>query len=737
MLLRWVVRAVNALIAVALLTALGAAWWFAWRPMPQTSGTVRLPVAGKATVVRDERGVPHVRAGSVEDAAFLHGYVTAQDRMWQMDAIRRLAAGELSEVLGPSLLETDMESRRLLLRRAAQDQLSGLQAEDRKWLALYAAGVNCYLEGQRSNLPLEFRLLDYEPRPWTVVDSMLVALHMYRTLTTSWRDEVTRARMMEGGDPQKVNLLFPARTGADLQPGSNAWAISGRHTVSGRPLLANDPHLEFSFPSTWHLVHLEAPGLNVAGAALPGLPFVIIGHNEHIAWGVTNLHYDVQDLYSERFDPASGRYLFRGQVEQARLEREVIAVRGRKPAELPVWVTRHGPIILSAGGRHFALKWMAHAPDGFQYPMAQLNRARNWEEFRAALSRFPGPAQNFVYADTQGNIGYQGAGVLPVREGFNGELPLDGASGQSEWERRIPFEDMPSIFNPPSGRIVTANQNPFPRDYRHPVAGNFAAPYRFRQIRDLLSQPGRKWKAEDMLAVQKDVYSPFLHFLARQIAAAHKDTTGPRELQMLAAWDGQMEKGTAAPFLATLAYQHVRKAVAESASPGKGQSYEYQMASAVIESLLRERPAGWVADWDKMLTGAFADAADEARRIQGVNPNKWDWGRWNQADISHPVVSRIPWIGPRFSIGRVPMSGASTTVKQTTRRLGPSMRFVADAGDWDRSLLNVTIGESGHPLSPHYKDQWEAYYSGRSFPLPFSNVPAKSTLTIEPGDGGR
>ncbi|HBY61629.1 MAG TPA: hypothetical protein DEH78_17545, partial [Solibacterales bacterium] len=346
------------------------------------------------------------------------------------------------------------------------------------------------------------------------------------------------------------------------------------------------------------------------------------------------------------------------------------------------------------------------------------NQATNWTEFREALRRFPGPAQNFVYADTQGNIGYQAAGLLPDRMGFAGELPLDGASGETEWEGRIPFDDLPSVYNPPSGLIVTANQNPFPAEYKHAVAGNFAAPYRFRQIRDLLSAGG-KWKPEDMLVIQKDVYSPFLHFLAGRIVAAHKPGDGGRALEILRSWNGQMEKGTPAPFLATLAFQHIRKAVAESASPGKGQTYDYPMAAPVVERLLRERPAGWFDDWDRMLTGAFADAADEARRIQGANPDKWDWGFANQADLSHPVVSRLPWIGRRYTIGRVPMSGASTTVKQTTRRLGPSMRFVADLSDWDRSLMNLTIGESGHPLSSHYKDQWEAYYNGRSFPLPF------------------
>ncbi|MDP2998657.1 MAG: penicillin acylase family protein [Bryobacterales bacterium] len=736
MTLRKVLRVVNILIAILLVAAAASVWWFAWRPLARTSGALTAPISGPATVARDSLGVPHIQAASVEDALFLQGYVTAQDRLWQMDAIRRLAAGELAEVIGPRALESDIDARRLRLRRLAERQAASASAEDRRWMAAYARGVNFFLETHRGRLPVEFALLGYDPRPWSVADSFLVGLQMFRTLSQTWRLENQKAALVAGGDKGKVEFLFPPRDGGEAHPGSNAWAVSGALTASGKPLLAGDPHLEFSLPSTWYLVHLRAPGLNVTGATLPGAPAVIIGHNQRIAWSVTNLHFDVQDLYVERFDPQSGRYAFRGQLEQAALERELIPVAGRKPVEHQTWITRHGPIYLSEGGTFVALKWVAAEPGGFSFPFVDLNRASNWNDFRAALARYPGPAQNFVYADVDGNIGYQATGRLPIRRGWAGDVPRDGAGGVNEWDGFIPFEELPSYLNPPSGMVVSANENPFPAQYRYAVGGNFAPTWRARRIRALLA--GRKgWRAAEMLGVQTDIYSEFSHWLAKQAVAAveKRKATNPdlaAATALLRAWDGRMERGMAAPLLATLLYQHLRRAVAEAASPGKGAAYTYGMAPSAIEKLFRERPAGWFADYDELLVREFADAVDEGKRMQGRDPNKWDYGRYNQAAIEHPVGGGLPLIGRYFNVGRVPMSGSATTVKQTASRLGPSMRMVVDLGDLDRSLQNITVGQSGQFLSPHYKDQWKAYDAGTSFPMQFGKIDAKDVLMFTP-----
>jgi penicillin amidase len=728
-----------------------AVWWIAWRPLPQTSGSIPAGVSQKVAVVFDRLGEPHIRAANQDDLLFAQGYLTAQERMWQMDALRRRAGGDLCEIVGPAALELDQDARRLRMRRIAEDAAVTMPAADRAAFAAYSRGVNAYIDSHRTRMPLEFTLLGYDPLPWSVVDTILIGLYMFRDLTTSYPDDLLKQHMLEGADRAKVDFLFPARTGREAppgvlqptareeQPGSNAWAVAGSHTTSGKPLVSNDMHLEFSIPGVWCLVHLQSRELNVAGVSLPGVPGVIVGHNDRIAWGVTNMHFDVQDLYVEKFDDRNGRYEFRGQMMQARQEREVIPVRNSRPIEMLNWVTVHGPV-RADGKLRLALRWTAADPGAFQFPFLEINRARNWQEFTRAIFRFPGPAQNFVYGDVDGNIGYHGAGRLPVRKGFTGDVPVDGASGNFEWQGFIPFEKLPASFNPPDGLIVTANQNPFPPDYPYTVNGIFGPQYRSKQIRDMLS--GRSGlRPEDMLAVQKDVYSEFSHYLAGAVVAAYDRRGGHTDLAsavaLLRRWNGQMDKGRPEPLMMALAFQHFRRAVAEAASPGKSGGYEIQIAPAVIENLLRARPAGWFRDYDDALLQSFADAVEEGRRLQGADVNKWAYGAYLELTIAHPIGHRLPVVAKYFDVGPVWMSGASTSVKQTTRRLGPSMRMNADLGDWDRSLINLPIGESGHVLSSHYKDQWDAYYNGTSFRMQFRKVEAKSVLEFVPATSPR
>ena len=719
-----------------LIAVLIAVYWVAYRPLPQVSGRISAPIAQRATIARDALGVPHISAGSWADAIFLQGFVTAQDRLWQMDAMRRLAAGDLSEVIGPSTVELDRDARRLRMRRMAEEQYKTLPAADRAVLAAYARGVNYFIETHRDRLPVEFTILGYDPRPWSAVDSILAGLQMYRNLTTTWKDEIQKQSMLAGGDAAKVNFLFSTRSGSEYQPGSNAWAVAGKRTASGKPILANDPHLDYSEPSTWYQVHLKAPGLDVIGVSLPGVPCVIIGHNQRIAWGVTNLGFDVEDLYVEKLDPRTGRYLYRGAQEQARLERDAIAVKGQRAEPFDLWVTRHGPVMLSDDGKYMSLRWTAGEPGSFQFPFLDINRAGNWDEFTAALKRFPGPGQNFVYADVDGNIGYHATGMLPIRRTYDGDVPVDGSSGDFEWDGFIPFEQLPAFYNPAGGLIVTANQNPFPLDYPYRVSGEFAPQYRSRQIRDLLVAHSG-WKPAGMLAVEKDVYSGFYNFLTHRLLAAceRKHMTNPdlqQSIEVLRGWNGQMEKSMAAPLVLTLVYQRLKVAVANSASPGKGDVYDYQIAPAVIQKIVENGGQGWFKDMDETLVRCLSEAYEDGRKFQGGNVKHWEYGAYNELTIKHPVGGEIPVVGRYFNIGPVPMSGSSTTVKQTTRRLGPSMRFIADLSGWDGSLNNLTIGESGQILSGHYKDQWEAYYVGKSFPMQFGRVDGKASLTVDP-----
>ncbi len=653
--MRHLLRIVNALIAVLVLTLLGGVYWYLWRPLPPVSGSLTAPVSGEITVVRDSLGVPHIHAANLEDLLFAQGYVTASDRLWQMESLRRLAAGDLAEIAGPSALPLDREARRLRTRRLAEEIYTTLPPPDRTAFSAYARGVTHFITTHRGNYSFEFAALRYDPMPWSAIDTILVCLQMYRTLTNSWEDELRKSSMLAAGNPAKVQLLWPVRSGrefapgADLQPGSNAWAVSGSHTASGKPLLSNDMHLEWSIPGIWYMAHLDMPGMNVAGVTLPGVPAVIAGHNGRIAWGSTNLGFDCQDLYKEKMDANTGRYLFRGKVEQARREVELIRVKGARTEEFQRWVTQHGPIFVTDEKEQMALKWTAAQPGLFQFPFLDIDRANNWSDFTTALARYPGPGQNFVYADVDGNIGYRAAGKLPIRRNYNGDVPVDGSSGDYEWDGYIPFEQLPNAYNPTSGYIETSNQNPFPADYPYHVNGNFPSEYRSRQALDML-RASKSLKPEDTLRIQKDVYSGFAHFFARQIVRAvdRRKATNPafaEPIAMLRNWDGQMDKDHAEPLIVTLAYQYFRKFTADSAAPGKGPIYETVMSVAVLRNLLLARPPGWFDDWDLTLERALSDGLDEGRRMQGDAVRKWRYGQYLEVHITHPVGHNLLLVG--------------------------------------------------------------------------------------------
>jgi penicillin amidase len=743
-------RAVNLSIAILLVIFLGAVYWYAIRPLPETSGQIAAPVAAPAEIVRDSLGVPHIRAGSWEDAIFLQGYAMAQDRLWQMDALRRRAAGELAEVVGPSALALDQEARSLRMRPIAEMHERELSQGERAVFAAFARGVNHFIETHRGRLPLEFTLLGYDPRPWAIRDSILAGMEMYRTLTSSWRADLAKQRMLERGDRTKVEALFPVRLGGEAQPGSNAWAIAGSRTVSGKPILANDPHLEFSIPSPWYLVHLTAPGLDVEGATIVGLPAVIIGHNQRIAWGLTNLEFDVQDLYREELDPQTGKYRVQGGTEQAQVERDAIVVRNGRTIPVATFVTRDGPIFLSDAGTQYALRWSAAEAGALTFPFLDIDRAGNWAEFEAAVARYGGPGQNFVYADVEGNIGYQAGGRIPLRRNCVGDVPADGVSESCRWDGFVPFEQMPRAYNPAAGEIVSANQNPFPKQFPYPVNGRFAPPYRARQIAARLdSRP--KWKPEEMIAIQTDVYSEFDDFLARQIVAAWDrkaagggqagSSNGPKAeggaiagaVETLRGWNGLMDKSQAAPVITQLVFDELRRRIADRAGAGLHQLYQSRMAPEVIERLLRERPKDWFEDYDGLLIQALSAAVQDGARVQGSRPSRWEYGRLDALTILNPVEGRLPLIGKYFNIGPAAMSGAPTTVMQYSRPLGPSLRMVVDLAEMNHSFWSLATGESGQVLSRHYRDQWDAYYNGRTFPMEFGKV-SGDVLRVRPGE---
>lgn len=596
-------------------------------------------------------------------------------------------------------------------------------------------GVNYFIDTHRGDYSLEFSLPghSYDPQPWTMSDSIMVGLVMFRNLTDSAEADYQRGQLLgKHLDLARFRILFPSTEGQYVSPGSNAWAVTGTHALDGKPMLANDMHLEYGIPGTWYMLHMKAPGLNVSGVTLPGVPAVICGHNENIAWGVTNLQTDAMDLYQEQLDPKTGRYQFKGATEQASLDRQTIAVKGAKPVVMDTWITRHGPVLVQAEGKLYTMRWTA--ADGFGFPFFDINRAANFQQFRTATSTFWGPTQNFVYADRAGNIAYQAAGRVPIRRNFDGDFPLDGSSGNFEWDGYIPFGQMPNTYNPPSGIIATANQKSFPDDYPFHITGNFADKYRVAQIRALLTAKP-KLNVEDMLAIQKDVYSAYDHFLAKQIVAANekigcKNQLACDAIDILGKWNGQMEKDAAAPVVT----EFTSNLMGAKLTAAVSSTYPSKPRPQVIEKMLRTRPAGWIPqdNWDKWISDCFEKALETARGRLGSPVSKWRWGQVLTWKFGHPIGKELPLVDSLFDIGPVEMSGSGTTIKQTTSTLGPSERLVVDFGNLDKSVLNLVVGESGFVASGHYKDQWPAYYSGTSFPMQFEHVDARETLRIKP-----
>lgn len=806
----------------ALLVIAGSAgvWWFVYRPLPQLDGSIALPgLQQKVTVDRDHWGVPHIRAASVEDLAETQGYVMAQDRLWQMDLYRRAARGQLSEILGPRTLAIDKGFRTLGLGRAADREATLLEPEPRKIIEAYARGVNQFIEQHKNNLPLEFSLLRYEPKPWQPSDTLAISGYMYRVLTDTWVRELNRATVAERAGPDRAKDLFSvdsmldhfvvgdpnvandgsqrsatdpdeddddemvpdteikanlrgsgipaARDSAtDLTSalaesfqqfltesnkeirqgfGSNNWVVSGEHTATGKPLLANDTHLELMIPPIWYEVHLTAPGWNVKGFTLPGAPMVIIGHNDRIAWGFTNNQADVQDLYIETFNPASpAEYRVKGAWTKAQVIDETIRVKNGPDEHLQITVTRHGPVVHREGDKAYAMRWTALEPGGLTNSYNLLGKARNWKEFRDAMRRVWGPAQNAVYADVEGNIGYIMAARVPIRKKGHGEVPVPGDTDDYEWTGYIPFEQLPQALNPESGFIATANARVVGPTYKPYLTDRWDEPYRTARIYDLLHDR-HDLRPEDMLKVQTDAYSYPHVFLAEQLLAAArtvkpKDARAQKLIDGLKDWSGIADASS--PEVSFL--EATRGTVLDSLlEPFLGEDtglYQWR-STTFLQRVLTDRPAKWLPSQYKNYDELLAAAADAAvvrlaEQSKTERAEDWAWSRFNSLDMFHPLGHEGILRG-FLSITKKPQSGTDCSVYRAAKHLGPAMRFVANPANWDESILLIPAGQSGQPGSSHYSDQFSYWYEGKPIYAPFSDAAeakaTKHSLTLKPG----
>jgi len=813
-------RLLIALLILLLLITVGGGGWLYWRiraSLPQLDGTIQVAgLSAPVEVLRDARGVPHLRASSLQDLFFAQGYVTAQDRLWQMDLSRRLAEGELSEVFGERTLRLDLENRTLGFRQVSQRALAELSPEARAPLTAYANGVNAFIASHRDRLPLEFLLLNYQPRPWGESDSLGVALNMVKTLNTTWRTDLMRERIRAklgselsadlfpdhspldepvaelsatpGRMPEKTAspsadgsfrgvpqarddeesrtfVTFRARflaslgmtedvqlgmtrevddptlaallsAGGDRNPGlgSNNWVVSGAHTQSGKPLLANDPHLDHSVPSVWYMIHLKAPGLNVIGVSLPGLPLVTIGHNEKIAWGMTNTGPDVQDLYTESFDSgAPNRYLHNGAWVDAEVRDEVVKVRRKRDYRFTVKVARHGPIVAHPGGRDLALQWTAlepHALSALFNAVSKIGLAQNWEMFTAALRDYTGPMQNFVYADTDGNIGYYAAAWVPIRKQGTGAVPMPGSTDDYDWTGYIPFEDLPHSYNPSSGIIATANGRVVPDDYPYFITSDWESPFRTARIFQLL-RAGKALTVDDMLRIQTDIVTLEDSWLAGQLLKADfhhhpQDPEAQHAISLLRHWDGEARMDSAATLVCEVTRQALLERILKPKLGDDLSGYHWGMSTTFLENVLANNWTRWLPRGDSSFEETLIKSLEEGvkqipSRVGSRSHDAWKWGNTIPLTFYHPLGQGFPLLGRLLDVGPFPQAGTATTVKATTTRHGPSMRMVVDLSTLDHSVQNITLGESGQVFSPYYQDQFDAWYTGRSFPMSFSD----------------
>ena len=792
-------------LLVGALLVLGAASYLytvARRALPQLDGHLKVTgLSAPVTVTRDRHGVPTIEAANLEDLFIAEGYVTAQDRLWQMDAMRRFAAGELSEVFGEGQLPHDRLQRILGLRAVARRSLELANPRDRSFFEAYAHGVNAYIQSRTDRLPVEFRILRYRPQTWTAEDSILMGANMvenlnhgkYRAalerekilaklgpeltadlyLNSSWHDRPPTkvpVRLDEpddedrGDDSSMTGIpqpLSPEGAGSFedlfslLRPGSNNWVVSGAHTVSGKPLLSNDMHLNHQMPNWWYEVHLRSGNFDVVGVSLPGMPFVIVGHNQRIGWGFTNLGPTVEDLYVETFND-QGQYLTPQGWRDPEHRREVIHIKGKADVVMDVSVTRHGPIIselVPGENRSLALRWTLY--DGLNDPFFEVDSAQNWDEFRHALSTWDAPSQNAVYADVDGHIGYQTTGHIPIRATGDGSLPQNGSDDLHEWKGYVPFDKLPSIFDPPWGILATANSRITPEKYPYSLSTEWEAPWRTERIYRVL-ESGKKLAPADMLALQTDIYSAFDRFCAERFVYAldhanHLTLRAAQARDLLRDWDGQMSADSAAPTIEVRASRELARLLLEpklGSAPKNGipdatapswRDYRWAMSSLWLENVLEKQPKRWLpdgyADYEAVLTAAVEAAVNNPAAPKKLS--EWKWGKASPLYIQHPVLGNLPliwrWTGP----GLVDQSGGGLSVKQVGRQFGPSERLTVDFSNFDQSTLNLVTGQSGNFLSAYYRDQWKAWYAGFTFALPFSTQAVEKAkvhrLQLDPG----
>ena len=787
-----------AALASAGAASLGALWHRLLRaPLPKTRGSEAVKgLTATVTIARDALGVPRIEARTVEDLCFGQGFAIAQDRLFQLELYRRIAAGRMSEFAGPGGLPTDRLMRTLGLYRIAEKEVATLPRSARNYLDAYGAGIDAAVKAMPV-LPIELQLLRIDPEPWNAADSMAIGKIIALGFSTNMETELFRAELVQLIGAEKVARLEPQYPGGNpvvtqpgipwqgdalglaaqiaevrhaigfsLEPaGSNNWVVSGERSATGMPLMAGDPHISNSIPDVWYTVELSSPDLELRGGAMPGFPGVVIGHAHHVAWSFTNVMADVQDLYVERvrsaFEGHAPAYEFEGSYRELTVLHDRIQVRGRHPEHLELWETHHGPIMnrpLGAGGEPLALAWTALREPWPAHLTIEMGYATDGHDLVERLRDHTVPCMNLVWADSSGNIGYKLIGRLPLRRGGCPDMPKPGWTGEYEWDGYVPYDELPSIENPPGGTIVTANNRIAPDDYPHHITSEYLDGYRAARIEQLLAERERH-SIDDFARIQTDVLSipgaETARRLARLRPAAQREI---RALERLKSWDHRLDPDTIAGTIVQVFTVHFARAIAEAVIGDSGQAARWVSKSQLGFSPMTSSPWRFQArmlelweeadteliggrDWDELALTALTGALDYLEQGYGADPAGWTWGRVHGARFPHPLGtgdSPVSRLLNRVLSRHVPAGGGQETVcavgylahgDDYAGAWGPSFRMLADLGDPTRSRWQHMTGQSGHPTSPHYDDLLDGWLTGQTNPF---GQPPVATLKLEP-----
>jgi penicillin amidase len=767
--------------------------------LAKTSGRIELAgLAKPVEVIRDPWGVAHIYAQTQEDLFFAQGFVAAQDRLWQMEIWRRTGEGKLAEILGPSAVERDKFARLMRYRGDMEAEWKSYAPDAQQIIQSFVRGVNAFIDTSADRLPIEFQLTGIRPEHWTPevclarmagyvmtrnASAEVLRAHLVRILGTEKTDELVEtdpfkklevpagldlngidSKILAGANAASGRVSFNEDVSSE---GSNNWVVDGSLTNTGKPILANDPHRNIGLPSLRYLVHLVGPGWNVIGAGEPTLPGVAAGHNDRIAFGFTIVGIDQQDLYVEETNPADPtQYRHKDNWEKMKIEREMIPVKsktGMVEVEVELRFTRHGPVIYQDPVLHraYALRWVGSEPGSAGYLASlSLDRAANWTEFLKALEHWRVPSENLVYADVDGNIGWQAAGSAPIRKGWSGLLPVPGNAGRYEWNGWLPLKELPRAYNPSRHFIATANHKIIPEEYKHEINFEWSAPYRFHRIEEVLKE-SNKFTVEDFKRLQQDETSLPARELVRLLGiGSTRSRSAPRQLlghygniqniydgrELLRRWNCVLGKDSAGAAVYEVWLQKLQTNFASQVVPAEakglvgGGSLLRKMLRALKNPDTRTFGADPQIKVYLLLTNSLHEAMIELSNRLGPDMKKWRWGDLHIAEFKHPL-STDDSRRAVFDLKPVSRGGDANTVNATggarfTQRSGASFREILDLGDWDRSVAINVPGQSAQPGSPHYGDLLPLWAEGKYFPLLFSREKieknAAERLLLEP-----